>query len=168
MNAAQTRQLERWAPWMLALVVVVVWQALCSALDVSEYIFPSPARIADQFVEFHSEILRHAWRTLWVTLVGFALAIVGAEWVLRLLPRGTHRWGDFVTPVELAQAMATGGLCQQSLIGLRYTPVLHRAHWCRSTAVNYLASYTARPATLAGSTPMRPPERQRGSDNSGH
>ncbi|HRH18858.1 MAG TPA: ABC transporter permease [Aquabacterium sp.] len=76
MNAAQTRQLERWAPWMLALVVVVLWQALCSALDVSEYIFPSPARIADQMVEFKGEILKHAWRTLWVTLVGFGIAIV--------------------------------------------------------------------------------------------
>jgi 2-polyprenyl-6-hydroxyphenyl methylase/3-demethylubiquinone-9 3-methyltransferase len=105
--------------------------------------------------------INRTWRS-------FALAIVGAEWVLRLLPRGTHRWADFVTPVELAHAMATGGLCQQSLTGLRYTPVLHRAHWCRSTAVNYLASYTAAPATLPGSTPMRPPERQRGSDNSGH
>jgi len=105
--------------------------------------------------------INRTWRS-------FALAIVGAEWMLRLLPRGTHRWADFVTPVELAHAMATGGLCQQSLTGLRYTPVLHRAHWCRSTAVNYLASYTAAPATLPGSTPMRPPERQRGSDNSGH
>src|SRR5690606_5543932 len=43
---------------------------------VSEYIFPSPARIFDQLVEFRSEILRHAWRTLWVTLMGFALAIL--------------------------------------------------------------------------------------------
>src|SRR5690606_37492445 len=43
---------------------------------VSEYIFPSPARIASQVNEFHAEILRHAWRTLWVTLVGFAIAIV--------------------------------------------------------------------------------------------
>jgi len=105
--------------------------------------------------------LNRTWRS-------FLLAIVGAEWVLGLLPRGTHRWRDFVTPVELAQAMAAGGLCQQSLAGLRYTPVLHQAHWCRSTAVNYLASYTARAATLPGSPPMRPPERQRGSDPSGH
>jgi 2-polyprenyl-6-hydroxyphenyl methylase/3-demethylubiquinone-9 3-methyltransferase len=85
--------------------------------------------------------LNRTWRS-------FLLAIVGAEWVLRLLPRGTHRWRDFVTPAELAQAMAAGGLCQQSLAGLRYTPVLHRAHWCRSTAVNYLASYVHVPATL--------------------
>jgi len=72
----QARQLERWSPWVLLLAVLVIWQILCSALQVSEYIFPSPARIFDQLVEFRSEILRHAWRTLWVTLMGFALAIL--------------------------------------------------------------------------------------------
>jgi NitT/TauT family transport system permease protein len=69
-------QLERWAPWALLLLVIAIWQAICSAFNVSEYIFPSPARIASQIVEFHDEILKHAWRTLWVTLVGFGIAIV--------------------------------------------------------------------------------------------
>jgi len=70
------KQLERWAPWTLLVLIVALWQLLCWAFDVSEYIFPSPARIADQLVEFHAEILKHAWRTLWVTMVGFAIAIV--------------------------------------------------------------------------------------------
>ncbi len=70
------KQPARWAPWVLLLGVLILWQVLCSALNVSEFIFPSPARIASQLVEFHSEILRHAWRTLWVTLAGFAIAIV--------------------------------------------------------------------------------------------
>ncbi|WP_306566962.1 ABC transporter permease [Aquabacterium sp.] len=70
------KQQARWAPWVLLLGVLILWQVLCSALNVSEFIFPSPARIAAQMVEFHSEILRHAWRTLWVTLAGFAIAIV--------------------------------------------------------------------------------------------
>ncbi|MEY2842973.1 MAG: hypothetical protein RI920_1010, partial [Pseudomonadota bacterium] len=69
-------QLERWAPWILLLIVIAIWQGVCSLFNVSEYIFPSPARIADQIVEFHNEILKHAWRTLWVTLVGFGIAIV--------------------------------------------------------------------------------------------
>ncbi len=69
-------QLERWAPWILLLIVIAIWQAVCSLFNVSEYIFPSPARIADQMGEFHNEILKHAWRTLWVTLVGFGIAIV--------------------------------------------------------------------------------------------
>ncbi|OGB02199.1 MAG: ABC transporter permease [Burkholderiales bacterium RIFCSPLOWO2_12_FULL_64_99] len=70
------KQQARWAPWVLLLGVLILWQVLCSALNVSEFIFPSPARIASQLLEFHSEILRHAWRTLWVTLAGFAIAIV--------------------------------------------------------------------------------------------
>jgi len=49
---------------------------LCSALDVSEFIFPSPWRIWTQFWEFWDIIAGHAWRTFWVTMVGFGLAIV--------------------------------------------------------------------------------------------
>jgi NitT/TauT family transport system permease protein len=70
------QQLERWAPWALLLFVILLWQLICSAFEVSEFIFPSPIRIAEQVIEFHSEILRHAWRTLWVTLLGFGIAIV--------------------------------------------------------------------------------------------
>lgn len=71
-----SKQQARWAPWVLLLCVLIVWQVLCSALDVSEFVFPSPARIATQFVEFHDEILRHAWHTLWVTMAGFGLSII--------------------------------------------------------------------------------------------
>ena len=67
---------QRWAPWLLLLLIVALWQAICSAFHVSEFIFPSPARIAEQIVEFRGEILRHAWRTFWVTLLGFGLSIV--------------------------------------------------------------------------------------------
>lgn len=74
--SVSSRQMERWAPWALLLFVIALWQVLCTALDVSEFIFPSPARIAAQIAEFHSELLRHAWHTFWVTMVGFAIAIV--------------------------------------------------------------------------------------------
>ena len=70
------KHLARWAPWVLLFAIVIFWQIVCSALNVSEFIFPSPARIASQIYEFHDEILKHAWRTLWVTLVGFGIAIV--------------------------------------------------------------------------------------------
>ena len=68
--------LERWAPWALLLAVVIVWQVVCTAFQVSEFIFPSPLRIWEQMVEFRGEILKHSWRTFWVTMVGFGLAIV--------------------------------------------------------------------------------------------
>ena len=76
MNTRQRKQLEAWAPWVLLVVVVALWQLICSAFAVSEFIFPSPARIWEQFVEFKGEIAKHAWRTFWVTLAGFGLAIV--------------------------------------------------------------------------------------------
>ena len=53
-----------------------MWQILCSALDVSEFIFPSPWRIWTQFLEFKGIIAAHAWRTYWVTMTGFGIAIV--------------------------------------------------------------------------------------------
>jgi NitT/TauT family transport system permease protein len=70
------RRIERFAPWLLLVAIVVLWQAICSAFKVSEFIFPSPLRIAEQIVEFRGEILKHAWRTFWVTLVGFGISIV--------------------------------------------------------------------------------------------
>jgi NitT/TauT family transport system permease protein len=70
------QQQARWAPWVLLLAFIAIWQIVCSTFSVSEFIFPSPARIASQVYEFHDDILKHAWRTLWVTMFGFGIAIV--------------------------------------------------------------------------------------------
>ena len=70
------KQIERWSPWILLLAVVLLWQVLCAALDVSPFIFPSPALILKDFIEYHNVIATHAWRTFWVTMAGFGLAIV--------------------------------------------------------------------------------------------
>ena len=76
MNTRQRKQLERWSPWVLLLLVIVLWQLICSVFEVSEFIFPSPWAIWVQLVEFKSVIAGHAWRTFWVTMVGFGIAIV--------------------------------------------------------------------------------------------
>ena len=76
MKKAHARLVQRFAPWLLLLATLLIWQLLCSALQVSDFIFPSPWRIAESMVEFHEVILGHAWRTFWVTLVGFGIAIV--------------------------------------------------------------------------------------------
>ena len=72
----------------------------------------------------------------------FVTAIVGAEYILRVLPRGTHRWAQFVRPVELQQAALACGLTQHDLRGMGYLPVVHRAWWTRSVSVNYIASFS--------------------------
>lgn len=76
------------------------------------------------------------------TWKSFVFAIVGAEWVMRMLPRGTHEWKRFVRPDELSHALLSCGLRRNELRGMRYLPVLHRASWCQDTRVNYIATYT--------------------------
>ncbi len=71
-----TKQIERWSPWLLLVAVILLWQVICSAFEVSDFIFPSPWRIWNQFWEFKEVIAGHAWRTFWVTMAGFGLAIV--------------------------------------------------------------------------------------------
>lgn len=75
------------------------------------------------------------------TARSFVSAIVGAEYVFRLLPRGTHRWAQFVRPDELEQAALACGLARHDLRGMGYLPVVHRAWWTRSACVNYIASF---------------------------
>jgi NitT/TauT family transport system permease protein len=70
------RRLESWSPWLLLAATLLLWQAVCSAFGVSEFIFPSPLRIGQQLLEFKGEIAKHAWRTYWVTMAGFGIAIV--------------------------------------------------------------------------------------------
>ncbi len=70
------RDRERWAPWLLLAATLVVWEGVCRVFQISEFIFPSPSRIAAQLWEFRGTIAGHAWRTFWVTMVGFAISIV--------------------------------------------------------------------------------------------
>jgi NitT/TauT family transport system permease protein len=71
-----SKQLQTWSPWILLIALLLFWQGICSAFEVSEFIFPSPTRIASQFWEFKLIIASHAWRTFWVTMTGFGIAIV--------------------------------------------------------------------------------------------
>jgi NitT/TauT family transport system permease protein len=70
------RDKERWAPWLLLVATLLLWEGICRGFSVSEFIFPSPSRIAAQLWEFRGTIAGHAWRTFWVTMVGFAISIV--------------------------------------------------------------------------------------------
>ncbi len=80
--------------------------------------------------------------TLNRTPQAFAAAIVGAEHVLRLLPRGTHHYAQFIKPSELAADLRAVGLVLDDLRGIGYNPLTRRAWLAESVAVNYLASAT--------------------------
>jgi len=76
--------------------------------------------------------------TLNRTMKSFALAIVGAEYVLRWLPRGTHQWEKFVTPDELAKAIIDGGLEVCDTQGVAFNPLSDQWHASTDTDVNYM------------------------------
>ncbi len=82
--------------------------------------------------------------TLNRTLKAYALAIVGAEYILRGLPVGTHQWERFVTPDELARHVAAAGLTMSVREGLVYNPLTDAWSLSEDLDVNYMAS-AARP-----------------------
>lgn len=83
------------------------------------------------------------------TPAAFAVAIVGAEYIARLLPRGTHSYPEFITPAELARWVREQGLDVEDVSGMTYQPWSGRARLVSSTAVNYLMAARA-PLTSRG------------------
>ncbi|MBK6470699.1 MAG: ABC transporter permease [Betaproteobacteria bacterium] len=71
-----TKSMERWSPLVLLVAVLILWQVVVMAFAIPEFIFPSPSQIAGQFIEFSGPLLEAAWKTFWVTMLGFAIAIV--------------------------------------------------------------------------------------------
>ncbi len=76
--------------------------------------------------------------TLNRTLKSFALAIVGAEYILRWLPRGTHRWDKFVTPAELETSLEQGGLQRIAETGVIYNLLADKWQLSSDMDVNYM------------------------------
>ncbi|MFT3792112.1 MAG: bifunctional 2-polyprenyl-6-hydroxyphenol methylase/3-demethylubiquinol 3-O-methyltransferase UbiG [Rudaea sp.] len=77
--------------------------------------------------------------TLNRTPLAFGAAIVGAEYALNLLPRGTHHYAQFIRPSEMAAGLRDAGLDLEDLSGLAYNPLSRRAWIVNNTQVNYLA-----------------------------
>jgi len=70
------KTLERWAPFVTAAALLLVWQLVCSAFAIADYIFPSPLTIAQAMGQYAAPIGEAAWKTFWVTMLGFGISIV--------------------------------------------------------------------------------------------
>lgn len=68
----------------------------------------------------------------------YLFAIIGAEYVLRLLDRGTHDYGKFITPAELDSMAIKAGFERQDIIGLHYNPITKRYWLAQNVDVNYM------------------------------
>lgn len=75
------------------------------------------------------------------TPASWLVAIVGAEYVLKVLPKGTHQWKQFVTPRETDLLAQNCGFRPTFTTGMRYDPFRHQASWCKTRAVNYMTVF---------------------------
>lgn len=109
-----------------------------TCMEMLEHV-PDPAAI----VQACARLLRPGGRLFLSTVnrtpAAFALAIVGAEYVARLLPRGTHHYQDFIKPAELAGWLRQAGLQLEDVSGMAYEPWRNAARLSTRTEVNYLA-----------------------------
>lgn len=78
--------------------------------------------------------------TLNRTPAAFALAVVGAEYITGLVPRGTHHYAQFIRPAELAAWVRDAGMELTDVSGLYFNPLAGSARLGRSVAVNYIAT----------------------------
>ena len=88
--------------------------------------------------------------TLNRTLKAYALAIIGAEFILRWLPLGTHNWDRFVRPDELRAALEAAGLAVIDTTGMVYNPLADEWSLSPDTDVNYFATAVQRGHRLSG------------------
>jgi 2-polyprenyl-6-hydroxyphenyl methylase/3-demethylubiquinone-9 3-methyltransferase len=121
------------------------------AMEVVEHVADVP-----EFVRRCGEMLKPGGlmmlATINRTLKSFALAIVGAEYILRWLPRGTHQWDKFITPDELESALDRAGLLVIDRRGMVYDLFADAWRLADDTDVNYLLTAEA-PAEKALTTP---------------
>jgi 2-polyprenyl-6-hydroxyphenyl methylase/3-demethylubiquinone-9 3-methyltransferase len=125
------------------------------AMEVVEHVADVPAFLSacERVLEPGGILLMS---TLNRTLRSFALAIVGAEYLLGWLPRGTHDWEKFLTTEELARQMRRAGLEPGKAEGLLFDPLRWEWRSSRDTAVNYVLC-AHKPGAWAGS-PVQDPE----------
>jgi 2-polyprenyl-6-hydroxyphenyl methylase/3-demethylubiquinone-9 3-methyltransferase len=112
---------------------------IVACLEVVEHV-PDPAKFIAECAALVRPGGLAVFSTLNRTLKAWALAIVGAEYVLGWLPRGTHQWHRFITPGELADYAKAAGLADVRFEGITYSPL--QDVWSRAadTDVNYLMS----------------------------
>lgn len=111
-----------------------------TCLELLEHV-PNPSSVVSacqRLVKPGGDVL---FATLSRNFKSFVFAIIGAEYLLRLVRRGTHSYRKFVKPAELDGWAGTAGLTRQDLTGLHYNPFLRRYSMGGNTHVNYMMHF---------------------------
>lgn len=112
------------------------FDAVC-CMELIEHV-PDPAALVDDLAALLRPGGKLFLSTLNRTPLSFATAILGAEYIAGLLPRGTHDYRQFLRPSELAALLRRSGLGLEEISGIGYNPLARKAWLTRRTGVNYL------------------------------
>jgi 2-polyprenyl-6-hydroxyphenyl methylase/3-demethylubiquinone-9 3-methyltransferase len=108
-----------------------------ACLEVIEHV-PDPG----QLIKACSQLLKPGGQMFLSTLNrnprSFITAILGAEYLFNILPKGTHEWSKFIRPAELEKYMRAAGIHVKESKGMFYNPVFHTAHLNNDLGVNYM------------------------------
>lgn len=111
---------------------------IITCMELLEHV-PNPA----QLIDCCSKLLKPGGKIFFSTLnrnlKSYALAIVGAEYILNILPKQTHDYAKFIRPAELTQMLCQANLQLNDLTGINYNPLYKHATLCSDVSVNYLA-----------------------------
>ncbi len=107
------------------------------SLEVLEHV-PDPKVLLDACSELLKPNGILIIATLDRTWRSYLLAILGAEYVLRWLPKGTHRWSKFIRPAEIKNALPKGQFTLNEVRGVSFNPLRNRWRISRDTSVNYM------------------------------
>ena len=112
-----------------------------TCMEMLEHV-PDPAAV----VKAAATLVRPGGQVFFSTLnrnpKAYLFAVIGAEYLLRMLPKGTHDYAKFITPAELAQAVRNAGLQLDIMKGMGYNPLTKIYSLNQDTSVNYLVACT--------------------------
>jgi 2-polyprenyl-6-hydroxyphenyl methylase/3-demethylubiquinone-9 3-methyltransferase len=114
--------------------------AVVTCMELLEHV-PDPASVVAACATLAAPGATVVFATLNRNPKSYALAILGAEYALRMLPVGTHDWSRFIRPSELSRFARRAGLSLASLAGMTYNPLTRVFRLTGDTSVNYLAAF---------------------------
>jgi 2-polyprenyl-6-hydroxyphenyl methylase/3-demethylubiquinone-9 3-methyltransferase len=114
-----------------------------TCMEVLEHV-PDPAKVVADCAALVKPGGHVFFATLNRTPRSYAFAILGAEYILGWLPRGTHHWSKFIRPAEMEEHLRRAGLHPAEFRGMVYNPITNRFSLGRDVAVNYLG-YATKP-----------------------
>ena len=108
-----------------------------ACLEVIEHV-PDPGQLIDACAKLLKPNGEMFLSTLNRNPRSFVTAILGAEYIFNILPKGTHEWNKFIKPSELEKYMRTAGIKLKESKGMFYNPIFHTAQLNNDLGVNYM------------------------------